>query len=189
MWFGAGGATLVDTFNYSFKLSDTDYAQKTPTTSYTDLTLPATAYSAAGTYVRVLSYTSGVDLSQNALAVVYDIFCEDAYTVDTITTPRQLAVAASGVVFVGQSISYSQGNPVALGFTTSANTVLYNMYVNQRGTTAGTTAAYGIVPGTPSFSGTSSGTTLTDLYGSFNVSIRGSSTYMAIDNFQYLDIE
>lgn len=109
LWFGAASPRLLHTATHNVTLSDTNFSSLTPSTTTQYLTLPATAYSSAGTNVifDVYSLYDSNDyklLKDYGVIVVYEMFADIKY--NSGVEGYHITGSSNLVLFwVGQAIS------------------------------------------------------------------------------------
>ena len=190
-WFGVGNATLLYTANYDVKLSDTNYSSLTPSTSSQYLTLPATAYSSAGTSVTYDEYSCSVDLTSKVLVFVIDCYTDMAYTTDesTMGLIHQMADGKTAVFYMGRGVNSSGATAVYQSTINLSSSRGFMISRSSNNTSfLNTTALYGVFTSTSSPGYTMSGNTVIQVnFKIANCGIRASNSYMETGAFAYID--
>lgn len=144
-WFGVGNATLLDTVTYEVKLSDTDYSSWTPSTTTYTLTMPATAYSVAGTNMTFGETALNVNLSTTGLVVVTESFAEMKYSTaeETMNDGHILVSSNMQIRYFGQMLGISSGEAVLASDTNTTVSAVGGLYRTSNADLSTTGAGYG----------------------------------------------
>ena len=189
---------LIAKKEYEVKLSDTNFSSLTPSTTAQALTLPATAYSSAGTSVTCFKLGADydgtiIDVYNHDYIVFYENVVDFVYSSSVSGTIHGIRTVYTRDVQHGRyygSVSSSTGELVAAltatgsTYLTSRAVLLYQKANNQYATS---TTAYGIyVAPTPATFGAANNKGYINL-NLASASVRGHASYFPVDAISKID--